>query len=53
MITSPLSHVTIRTKLSLGYAAAFALVLAVGVFGVVQLYLVDRAMKEITEVSLP
>src|SRR5688572_16076346 len=47
------SHLTIRTKLSLGYAAAFALVLAVGVFGVIQLYLVNQAMKEITEVWFP
>ena len=47
------SHLTIRTKLSLGFAAAFALVLAVGVFGVVQLYLVNLAMKEITEVWFP
>jgi diguanylate cyclase (GGDEF)-like protein len=53
MIASPLSHATIRTKLSLGYAAAFALVVAVGVFGVAQLYSVHTAMKEITEVWLP
>ena len=53
MTTASHSHATIRTKLSLGYAAAFALVLAVGIFGVIQLYLVNKAMKEITEVWFP
>ena len=53
MIISPPSHATIRTKLSIGYTAAFALVVAVGAFGVAQLYSVNKAMKEITEAWHP
>jgi diguanylate cyclase (GGDEF)-like protein len=44
---------TIRAKLATGYAAAFALVAAVGVFGVVQLYRVNQVTREIREVWLP
>jgi HAMP domain-containing protein len=44
---------TIRTKLSLGYATAFALVVAVGVFGVFQLHSVNQLTREIREVWSP
>ena len=51
-ILSP-PRATIRTKLSLGFAGAFALVVAVALFGVSQLHSVNHATRESREVWLP
>jgi diguanylate cyclase (GGDEF)-like protein len=53
MATSPAPHATIRTKLSLAFATAFALVVVVGVFGVTQLHSVNSVTQEIREIWLP
>jgi methyl-accepting chemotaxis protein len=44
---------TIRTKLALGYAAAFVLIVAVALFGVSQLHSVYNATRESREVWVP
>jgi len=48
-----LPSATIRTKLLLGYAGAFALVVASGVAGVVQLHRVNEVAKEMRSVLMP
>ncbi|MGH6922192.1 MAG: EAL domain-containing protein [Propylenella sp.] len=45
--------ISIRSKLSIGFGIAFALVVALGVLGVVLLHVVDREAREVRDVWMP
>ncbi len=47
------SHVSIRTKLSIAFGFALALVVAVGLFGLMQLHSVFGVTRNVTDVLLP
>ena len=52
-LSAKTSRATVHAKLSLGFAVAFALVVAVGVFGLVQLNSVNNTSKDLWEGWLP